>query len=353
MKIKLAILEKDKNYLFRLVTSFNSKYSDKLEIYSFTDKDIAMNTLENGKINVFIADYSFDIDVSQIPSRCGFAYFVDSSDVETIKGEHAIGKYQKSDLIYKQILSIFSEKSGTISGLKLGDESTKICVFCSVAGGAGTSTLAAAAAIHFASTGKKTLYLNLENFGNSDLFFSGEGQFDMSDVIFAVKSKKTNLALKLESCVKQDQSGVDFYSAPKNALDMKEFSFAEKVELISELKILSSYDYIIVDMQFSLEKKVLNVLKEASSIVWVSDGSEIANSKIESAYKALNLIEQSEDIQICGKICLAYNKFSNKSGTAVKGVSLKNIGGAQRYEHATTKQILDQLKNKEIFNQIF
>ena len=34
MKIKLAILEEDKGYLNRIVSVFNTKYSDKFEIYS-------------------------------------------------------------------------------------------------------------------------------------------------------------------------------------------------------------------------------------------------------------------------------------------------------------------------------
>lgn len=42
MKIKLAILEKDEVYLKRLESVFNVKYADKLEIYSSTDRDIAL-----------------------------------------------------------------------------------------------------------------------------------------------------------------------------------------------------------------------------------------------------------------------------------------------------------------------
>lgn len=220
MKIKLAILEKDENYLNRIMTAFNTKYADKFEIYSFTDQNIAMSTLENARIDVLVASDVFDIDFSAIPKRCGFAYFVDSADIDTVREQRAICKFQKADLIYKQILSVYSEKAGSVSGIKLGDESAKLFAFCSVGGGTGASSMAAAAAMHFAAKNKKTLYLNLEKLGSSDSFFSGEGQFDMSDIVFALKSKNTNLPLKLESCVKQDESGVYFYSQTKVALDM-------------------------------------------------------------------------------------------------------------------------------------
>lgn len=45
MKIRLAILEKDAIYLERLKSVFNVKFADKLEIYSFTDRDIALQSL--------------------------------------------------------------------------------------------------------------------------------------------------------------------------------------------------------------------------------------------------------------------------------------------------------------------
>lgn len=353
MKIRLAILEDNQSYLNRIVTAFNSRYADKFEIYSFTDETIALSTLDNNRIDVFIASDSFEIEVTSIPRRCGFAYFVDSADIDTVREQRAICKFQKADLIYKQILSIYSENARSFSGLKLGDESSKICAFCSPCGGAGTSSMAAAAAIYFASQNNKTLYLNLEKFGTSDVFFSSEGQFDMSDIVFALKSKKTNLSLKLESCVKQDHTSVYFYSQSKVALDIHELTTEDIVRLISEIKLTGSYDYIILDMDFAIDKDTLTILRQAHSVVLVSDGSEVANTKIYRAYQALSILEQDNDSSIINRLALVYNKFSNKTGKALERLNVKNIGGAPRYEHATTSQVVEQLSKMEMFCKIF
>lgn len=352
MKIKLAILEKDQNYLQRIVSVFNVKYSDKFEVYSFTDQQVAMNALEGSKIDVLIASDVFEIPVESLPKRCSFAYFVDSSDVDSINEQRAIGKFQKVDLIYKQILSIYSEKAGSITGLKLDDDSTKIVIFNSVSGGVGASSMAAAYSRRLASKGKKVLYLNLEKFGSSDVFFSGEGQFDMSDIVFAIKSKKSNLALKLESCVKQDISGVNFYSKPKIALDMLELKCDEVLRLISELKLAGSYNYIVVDADFAIDTENLEICRQAHSIVWVGDGSEISNGKIFGAYTALSIIEKNEDSPLLNRIVLVYNKFSNKTGKSVGEIGLKNIGGAPRYEHATTNQVVEQISKMDMLDKI-
>lgn len=353
MKIKLAILEKDQSYLKRIVSVFNTKYSDKIEVYSFTDIEKAIASLDEVRIDVFVSTDAYEVDQKRLPKRCGFAYLVDSSDVETVNEQRAICKFQKVDLIYKQILSIYSEKAGSISGLKLDDESTKVVAFNSVSGGVGASSVAAAYAIYLATNGKRTLYLNLEKFGSSDVFFSEEGQFSMSDIIFALKSKKANLALKLESCVRQDPKGVYFYSQPKIALDMLELSCDEVMRLISELKLTGSYDYIVVDSDFSIDADSRKMLNLAHVIVWVGDGSEISNSKIERAYTALSTLEKNSDSPLTSRIALIYNKFSNKTGKSIGDIGIRSIGGAPRYEHATTAQVIEQLLKKDMLSKIF
>lgn len=352
MKIKLAILEKDQNYLMRLVSAFSTRYADKFQIYSFTDLQIAYQALETSRVDVFIASDAFDIDLDAVPKRCGFAYLVDSPGIDSIKDQRAICKFQKADLIYKQILSIYSENAGSVSGLKLGDDSTQIIMFSSPNGGVGTSSMAAACAQHFASAGKNTLYLNFEKFGVPDLFFDAEGYFDISDVIYALKSRKSNLSMKLESCVKQDQKGVFFFSKAKVALDMFELTTDEIIRMISELKLTGAYEYIIIDMDFSVSKDILKVYKQAHSVVWVGDGSEISNTKIQRAFNAFSIMEQNEESPLVNRLCLVYNKFSNKSGKTVGDIELRNVGGAPVYMHASTKQVIDQLATMTLFDNL-
>lgn len=352
MKIKLAILEKDTNYLRRIVSVFETKYADKFEIYSFTDPAVAQESLDSAKIDVLIANDDFDIDAAALPKRCGFAYFVDSVDVTVTKDQRAICKFQRAEQIYKQILGLYSETAGNISGIKLDDDTARIVLFASPCGGVGSSTMAAACAAHFAAQGKRTLYLNLEKFGSADLFFSSEGQFDMSDIIFALKSKRANFSLKLESSVKQDTNGVYFFAQSKIALDMFELNSEELVRLISELKRIGSYDYLVIDTDFVMDEDNLPIYRLAHALVWVGDGSEISNHKIHRAYDALTVMEQKADVPLTNRICLIYNKFSNKSSQPAGDFGLRSIGGAPRYEHASTRQILAQLAPMEVFDKI-
>jgi len=352
MKIKLAMLEKDQNYLNRIVAVFSTKYAEKIEVYSFTDQSIAMEALESSRIDVLVAGDAFEIDIEKLPKRCGFAYFVDSPDVDMVNEQRAICKFQKVDLIYKQILSIYSENTNNVAGLKLDDDSTKLIIFSSPAGGTGTSSVAAAYAAHLAMQRKRVLYLNLEQFGSADAFFDADGMFDMSDIIYALKSKKANLSMKLESCVKQNEKGVHFYSQPKVALDMLELSQEDVSRLISELKITGSYDYIVIDMDFDMSRDTIGVYKQGHAVIWVGDGTELSNTKIQRAYHAISIIEQNADASLLNRLGLIYNKFSNKTGKTVGDIGIRNIGGAPAYVHASTKQVIEQLAAMEMFDRI-
>lgn len=352
MKIKLAILEKDQNYLSRIVSAISIKYPDKLEIYSFTNMDMAISSIDSSRIDILIANSSFEIDATSLPKRCGFAYFVDSPDIDTLNNQKAICRFQRADMLYKQILSLYSESAENLSGIKFGDDSGKIIAFTSPCGGVGTSTVAAACALHFATYGKKTLYLNLEKFGSSDLFFSGEGQFDMSDIVFVLESKKANLAMKLESYVKQDTRGVYFYSQSKVALDMLELTTEDIIRFINEAKISGSYDYIILDLDFSVGKEMRKILSQAFSIVWVGDGSEASNTKITRAYVSFSIKEANEETPLTNRLSLIYNRFSSKTGKTVGIDELRNIGGTPWYKQATTEQLIGELSKTEIFDKI-
>ena len=145
MKIRIAILEQDKNYLQRLLSAFETKYEDKIEMYSFTDEKLALNAVKNNKINVFLSGDKFAVTKNQMPEKCGFGYLVDTPDIETLNDEKAICKFQKIDLIYKEIVSLYSEN--VLDKIKNYDEgSARIIAFTSPSGGTGASTMAVASA---------------------------------------------------------------------------------------------------------------------------------------------------------------------------------------------------------------
>jgi MinD-like ATPase involved in chromosome partitioning or flagellar assembly len=353
LKIKLAVLDKDRNYLDRLSKTCNIKYSDKIEIHSFTDEVLALEMLKESGIDVLIASADIDIDVSLLPARCGFAYLVDSPNIESFKERKAIFKYQKIEQIYKNLIEIFSEKIPDSVGIRFdGESGARFITFASASGGTGVSTVAAACAQYFAKNERRVLYLNLEQYSCTDAFFSGDGSATFNEIVFALKSKRSNLSLKLESSVRRDQSGVCFFAASETALDMREITDEDVKHLLDTLYMSGDYDLIVADVNFELTDRILDMIIKSAATVFVSDGSEIANIKLKQAIDALVILEKKMDTVLLGKCAIFYNKFSNKTGRMLTDTGLKVLGGAQRFEHASASSVAAQLAGFGLFQEL-
>ena len=351
MRIKLAVLEKDANYLGRFAAAFSSRYAEEVELYSFSTAEKALGSLEELKIDVFLADDCFEIDGSLIPHRCGFAYLIEGAEGGVRNGKPVIGKYQKTDLIFKQILSIYADRSESISGEGImKGESCKTVLFSSPAGGMGTTSIAAACAISYASSGMRVLYLCLETFGSSNVVFQGEGQQNMSDVIYALKNKNINFQAKLLSAVRQDSSGVHFFSAADVALDMMELSSADIIELIQALKESGQYNCLIIDIDFDLEQ-IQKIISCVDRMIMVSDGSLTASVKTMRALDAMKITDEQSENPILPVVRMIYNRFSSQSGQMLDGIPVDVIGGARKFEGGDQKAIINELSHMAFFSQ--
>jgi len=353
IKIKLVIADSDEVYVNRLINFFNGSYNDKLEMYSFTTIETLTEFISKNNVDVLIATESFGISTKEISEKIAFAYFSEAASIDTINGIRTVCKYQKVDLIYKEILSLYSERTTNVIGYKSDNgEITKIHTFLSCSGGTGSSTVAAACSINLSREGKKVLYLNLEQLGSTNLFFNADGAFDFGDVIYAIKSRKSNLILKLESTVKKDPNGVFFYDACKMPFDIMEMNNEDIKKLLDELRIAGTYDYIIIDTDFTLSKTLNTIIQYSNSLVFVSDGTEVANVKFKMAYEALKVLEEEKNISLFSKLTLIYNKFSSKGGKYIENESISVLGGTPRYENATPIQIVQQISEMGIFNKL-
>ncbi len=353
MKIKLAIVDKDQDYLDRLCAIFSSKYSDRLEVYPYTDLEVAVATLDFIKADVLLVEESFRVNFTLIPEKCAFAYFVNSVGQDMLNGKRAICRYQKAELICKQVMGLFAETADHLPAKNLAHNEAKIIAFMSPAGGVGVSTLTAACAQSLASGGKKVLYLNLETYGETSDFFHASGNADMSDIIHALKNKNTNLAMLLEDSARKDAKGVRFYCDAASACDMLSLTQEDISRLIRELKITASYDYIVIDLPFSIETPMLDAFRRMNAIVFVSDGNDRANRKLMRAYHALSS-SKSVDSTLFSKFYILYNKFDPIRGRNLTELNdtWKDAGSIPFMQARGEDALLSKIASLELFQNL-
>lgn len=309
MKIKLAILDKDTAYLQRIVSVFNNKYADKLKIYSFTDQEM---------------------------------------DLET-----AICKFQKISRIYQQILNLYSEVAADIVTASSGENNrTKIISVLSPAGGVGCSTIAAACAKALCQNGRRVLYLNLEKYGSTKILFQGEGTEGLGDALYAIKSGKANLSMKLEGIVRQDRSGVYFLTECNVVLDRLEMKREELDILLQQVKLGDGYDNIILDLDFSFDSFEMEAMKQSHNILIVSDGSENANTKIQRVFDAMNILEQRGGSVLTNKMALLYNRFYAQTGKQLEDSYFPVLGMIPDFKGMKLQQFIEEIAKTNVFESL-
>ena len=348
MKIRLAILDEDKNYLGRFVNTFSVRYSDKVEIYSFTNPDTALDSLAGSKTDVFLAHEDFEIDESRLPRRCVFARLSEGNNVSVAEGRHIVGKYQRVELLYKAVLSLYAEcvSAGGVSAS--GDGQTfRTLLFASPCGGAGGSTMAAACAMSLAAAGRSVLYLNGEVFSGADDIFPNEGGETLSDILYAIKSGKSSIYLKLESAVRKDKSGVDYYAPCAYPQDVISFTKEDVETLFAELFRLGKYEYVVCDVPFILCELFLELARRADWLVMTGDGSDVSNRKLLKGVDTLRVAEDDMGENLLGKLMMVYNRFSSSFGQQISIPDVELLGGVPRIQSGSTREIAETIAREK------
>ena len=350
MKIKLGILDSDTVYLDRISSAINARYPDRIELYSFTDKNLAVESAASEKIDVFLVNEEFDIDRSGVSQRCGFAYITGNSDAVSIRGERSIAKFQRLDLFYNQILDIYSERCDTDNIVQRKcNTGTRLNTFISAAGGVGNSAMAAAFARFAAANDKKVLYINLELFGDAGVFFDGVGYSDFSDAIYAVKSRKINLCEKLESMVRKDSCGVYFYKSVKTPADLPELSCEDMELLVKTICESGIYDYIVIDLYPSMDDGCRYLLNQSSKIIMTVDSSEISAAKTERACKYFWVMDEQNILDVSGKLFVIKNKSQDYKSY---NISQAEYIGAVPFYDCPAERIAECVSGAEIFKKL-
>lgn len=352
MKLRVAIVDHDTEFMTRLTKAFQRKYEDKISLLLFSDKESLYDRMKNTRIDIVLAERNILTDAERLPRDIVMGWFSEVPDINEIDGISAVCKYQNVENIYKSIVGIYAEKSGNIV-LKQSESTVKKVMFTSAQGGCGTSSAAVAYALRRAKEGRRVFYLNLERLGDADSYFSGEGTLSFSDVIYMLKSKNGNLALKLESVIQTDPSGVDFFHTCKNAYDMFELQDQEIENLIFTISQVKKYDEIVLDLSGDLSERIISLMRNcADKIVYVSDGSITGNGKFNRFCEAVRILEQRNEWNILGKALLLYNRYSSKTGTQLDKTAIPVVGGIHRFEGITGKELIQSISGIEVLSRI-
>ncbi len=357
MKIKISVIMPDERYLSRFADMAALQYADQMDVSVFTQVENAAEFIKKNRPDIVLAEKEYLSEQGpQLAGLCKsseLVCFLDEKDVHTWNGYRAVCKYQKFSAIYKCIADLYAERIETEAVILKGDtESKKIVTFYSGAGGVGASAAAAAYARYLADHGETVLYLNLEQAGVSDLYFHAEGEYDFGRVIYALEVAAGSPAVRMENALRRDACGVYFYAPCALALDMMELDKDLMERLFEVLSAIKLFQWIVVDMDFSIGPMAFEQIERSYATLFVSDGSDAANAKLEKKLASLEIMAQQREHMLLNRIFVLYNRFSSRTGKKLKESAFKEIGGIHRFEDAQTEDLLKLISQNEVFGEV-
>jgi len=309
MKIRLALIDTDEDYRKRLSDFYIKNYQDRIEILTFSSIISFENNRGNKTIDVMLVSENIEDDLSSYSEKMSLAYLSDRDLIERKNNIKTINKFKKPEKIYKEILNVLADGTNGDIAYKFNDgNNTLVEVFMPVNGGAGATSLAIAYGKKLARQGIPTLYLNFETLNSSNIFLKSQGDMGFDEIIYAIKSKKQSVSLKIESNALKTNDGLEFFNESRTALDMLELSDEDISVLIKELQAMGKYRHIIIDSNLDIGSRLNIFSKFAYKIILVFNDTVQGIKKMSDLNEALQIMENNGNIDITNKLTIICNK---------------------------------------------
>lgn len=352
MKLTAMMFDGDVQYLQRLADYFALQYNGKIDLVVFSVYEKALAYIENEHPDIVLVNANEKFSPEHITWNAVFAYLSEDSTIRSIKEHTAVSKYQKIEDIYKWMVASYAQRAGDAVEYKnQSSKGTTILSFVGYGAASGTSSVALACAKAYQHKGYQVTYMNMEQFPGLRSFFEGSNG-GVSDLIYAVRSKKGNVDMKVQGLLNKEEDGM-FYVRPATCvLDLMEICDDDMQKMTAAVIKATNCDFLIIDTDYMMIPLFDNILEVSNRIVLVCDGSRLGNDKLMQYMTMIKVKEERVNYMIQDKMRLIFNKFSNKSSQALE-LGISELGGNPTIKNADELGVIEQLSvNNETFDKL-
>ncbi len=365
--MKVIILDKNVEYAERLKRFVELKHP-MIQLLICDNKEAAIKTSEKEKCDVFLADVVFADELAEsipeIEKDAAFSFISDTDEI--LKDREAFGKFMRVEEMYGKICSLYETKKNRILQTHAKDEeknkNAKVITFFPVSGGTGSSTLAAVCAIALSRTAK-VLYLNLEQLSSESVFFDGPGKKGISDLIALLKSKfsEADLYNQLKelfiSDEKQGSDNLQFIRGYRTANDCASMAPNFIEVLIRQLREKFDFKYIVIDTGFIAGKVFDQIVMNSNQLVFVSNGSDIANEKLRRIRRYVEVIGRESKTAMPAEN-IAFNQYYGIKDEELVTRDMRVLLRVPRYrtdekEHIASQVVVNAILSRgDVFGEL-
>lgn len=297
----------DKKFTFDIVVGdLDQGYSDNLSIYlmtsnnhnfsvkSFSNSTHLVHFLKKGKIDILLITPEMYNKINYSNDNVVIILLVDELIETGFKSLPLIYKYQQGNSIVQQIITHYTKNSTKeLLNTRSNHKSASLIGVYSPCGGCGKTTISYMMGKCLAQQNKKTLLISLEEFAShGDNMSITSDKSSISDLFYYIKKKVDNLAMKLESIIETDPSGLTYIPPPNYYEDMKALDIKEWQSFLQYLINHSWYEYIIIDFTSEFSERNNFLLSICDYPILLSNLTKSNQYKIHQFISTINKLDQ-------------------------------------------------------------
>lgn len=315
-RITLIIAEKEREYIDLFMKYVReTEYIRKFNIKTFSSKENLEGFFKRQKktdILLTIPEFiTGNLEVGKIEVTILLS---EKNKIDENENLPVLFKYQPLNQILSKILSIYTENCENGKLRIIGDNKVNVITVCSASGGNGKTTVAINLASKIALRDKKVLYLNLEFFNSTGIFFPLKGSDDLSRILYYLKTDSNDLVNKIDELKNYDlESKIEYFEPFSNSYELFDLTREDLKILIDSIEKLGRYDYLIIDLDILKSDFFVSAFTRSDNIIWLvlDNIQDLHKTKLFKDNLIFLLDDRYEEVS--EKILFTMNKFLGRN----------------------------------------
>lgn len=290
----LVICDKEFRYANGLGENISERSELMLKVYICTSLENVIRLQNKRRIHILIIDEKFVCEEREkIEAEQIFVLTKDGCK-DLREDEKEVYKYQSADKILTEIFEAYYEKTNNNILKNVKKTKNRMIAVYSPIHRVGKTTFATALGKEMAKK-EKTLYLNLEEYADTEnRFIRAEGQ-NIGDLIYYLKQEKGDFALRLSNMVKQ-MDELEYVPPMLNCMDLKEICMDDWINLMKKILQESMYETVILDLSESTQG-MFSIMQMCDKIFMPVLEDDISKQKVQRYEENLAYLQMNEILE--------------------------------------------------------
>lgn len=319
-----AVCDLDVNYAYHFMEYMSRKKSIPFEIRVFTSPETFLEYAKEHPVEILLISEKAMCEEVQKQEIGQIMILSEGAALPELEQYPNIYKYQSSNQVVREALAHYEVQNVCMpqSVALPRSEVAVIGIYSPVA--RSMKTTFALTLGQVLAKEEAVLYLNMENYSGFEYLLPVQGEQNLGDLLYFVRQKKGNLALKLSGMV-QSMNNLDFVPPALSAGDIQATTAEEWLLLLSELVQFGSYQKILLDLGDGVAQ-LYEVLEVCSRIYMPVRSDRMAQAKLNQFEAQLRIHEKTAILDKITKLKLPYHRTVRKGAGYLEDLVWSELG---------------------------